>query len=40
MVKGNGNYPEIKLSETFHTMMLASSFNPNKDAKKLILMII
>ena len=34
-LKGNGNYPEIKLSETFHTMMLASSFNTNKDANKI-----
>ena len=34
-LKGNGSYPKIKLSETFHTMMLASSFNPNKDANKM-----
>ena len=34
-LKGKGPYPKINLNETFHTMMLASSFDKKKDANKI-----
>ena len=34
-LKGEGEYPKVNISQTFHSLMLAHSININKDLEKI-----